>query len=48
MNDVTARVEIGTAAPLEVAQAELRLLELQLALKKAEYDLALIRRQIGK
>jgi hypothetical protein len=48
MADIAARVEIGTAAPLEVAQAELRLLELQLALKKAEYDLALIRKQKGK
>ena len=48
MNDVRARVEIGTSAPIEVTQAELRMLELHLALKKAEYDLALIRKQIGK
>jgi hypothetical protein len=44
----TATVDIGTSAPLEVAQADVRLLELELALKKAEYDLALIRKQIGK
>jgi hypothetical protein len=48
MNDLRTRVEIGTLSPLDVAGAELRLLELQLALKKAEYDLALIRQQIGK
>ena len=42
------RVEIGTLNPVDVALAELRLLELELALKKAEYDLALIRKQIGK
>ena len=48
LKDVVARVDIGTSAPLEVAQAEVRLLELELALKKAEYDLALIRKQIGK
>jgi hypothetical protein len=48
MNDLRTRVEIGTLSPLDVAGAELRLLELELALKKAQYDLALIRQQIGK
>jgi hypothetical protein len=48
VEDLTARIEIGTAAPVEKARAELRLVELQLALKKAEYDLALIRQQIRK
>jgi hypothetical protein len=45
---IRTRVEIGTVNPVDVAQAELRLLELELALKKAEYDLALIRLRIGK
>jgi len=48
VEDLTARIEIGAAAPVEKAMAELRLVELQLALKRAEYDLALIRQQIGK
>ena len=48
MNDLKARVEIGTLSPLEVAETEVRLMELQLALKKAEYDLALIRQKLGK
>jgi hypothetical protein len=48
MNDIRTRAEIGTANPLEVAEAEMRLLELELAVKKADYDLALIRKQIGK
>ena len=48
LKDIKLRIEIGTASPVEVAQAEVRLLELELALKKAEYDLALIRTRIGK
>jgi outer membrane protein TolC len=48
LQDIKVRVEIGTAAALEVAEAEVRLQELQLALTKADYDLALIRQQLGK
>jgi outer membrane protein TolC len=48
MDDLRIRTEIGTAAPLEIAEAEVRLQELQLALTKADYELALIRRQLGK
>jgi outer membrane protein TolC len=42
------RVDIGTANPLELAGAELRLQELQLEMSKADYELALIRKQLGK
>jgi outer membrane protein TolC len=48
MSDIKTRVEIGASNSLEAAEAEMRLLELQLAVKKAEYDLALIRKQLGK
>jgi hypothetical protein len=48
LNDLKLRVEIGTLSPLEVAEAEVRLQELQLALTKANYELMLIRRQLGK
>jgi outer membrane protein TolC len=48
MDDLRIRVEIGTPSPLEMAEAEVRLQELQLALAKADYELALIRRQLGK
>ena len=46
--DVRGRMEVGTATPLDLAQAEMRLQELQLALSKAEYELLLIRKQLGK
>jgi len=48
MDDLRIRAEIGTASPLEIPEAEVRLQELQLALTKANYELALIRRQLGK
>jgi outer membrane protein TolC len=48
MDDLRIRMEIGTTNRLEVAEAEVRLQELQLALTKADYELALIRRQLGK
>jgi hypothetical protein len=48
IQDVRLRVEIGTAAPLDLAESEVRLQELQLALTKADYELALIRRQLAK
>ena len=48
VHDLKARTEIGTADPLNLAEAELRLQELQLAMTKADYDLLLIRKQLGK
>ncbi len=47
-NDVAARVEIGTATRVELAEAQLRVKELELDLSKAEVDLAVIRRQIAQ
>jgi hypothetical protein len=46
--DLRARIEIGTLDPVNVAEAELQLQELQLAQTKAHLDLALIRQQLGK
>jgi hypothetical protein len=46
--DLRANVEVGTADPFRVAEAELRLQELQLELTKADYDLLLIRKQLGR
>lgn len=37
----------GTANPLNLAEAELRLQELQLEMSRADYDLLLIRKQLG-
>lgn len=48
VQDLRKRTEVGTASPIEVAEAELRLQELQLELTKADYDLLLIRKQLGK
>jgi len=48
VGDLKTRIEIGTANPLNLAEAELRLQELQLEMSKADYDLLLIRKQLGK
>jgi len=48
MKDNEIRVEIGTLSPIDLAGERLRLQELQLAMTKAEYDLALIREQIRR
>jgi hypothetical protein len=48
VQDLRTRREIGTAGPIELAEAELRLQELQLAMTKADYDLALIRARLSK
>ncbi len=48
MQDLKVRHEIGTAGPLDLAEAEVRLQELQLAMTKTEYELALIRTRLGK
>jgi hypothetical protein len=48
LDNLRSRVEVGTANPFQVAEAELQLQEMQLTLTKADYDLLLIRKQIGK
>ena len=48
VHDLKARIEIGTANPLNLAEAELHLQELLLEMTKADYDLLLIRKQLGK
>ncbi len=46
LKNIAARVEIGAATSVELAEAQLRLKELELDLSKADVDLAVIRRQI--
>lgn len=41
------RIEVGLAAPVDLAEATVRRLELETALGKAQLDLALIRRRLG-
>jgi outer membrane protein TolC len=48
LQDLKARIQVGTLDPVNLAEAELHLQELQLALTKADYDLVLIRQQLGK
>lgn len=48
LSDLQLKVEMGTAQPIEVAEARLRLQELELEMSKAEVDLAVIRRRIGR
>jgi len=48
LQDLEVRTQIGIVLPVEVAEAKLRLQELELARSKADYDLALIRKQLGK
>ena len=48
MEDLKARINIGTANPLQLAEAELRVQELQLKMSKVGYELLLVRRQLGK
>jgi len=45
---IAARVEVGTAERVELAQAKLRQLELETSLSKADLDLVLIRRRIDQ
>jgi len=45
---VKARVAVGASPPLELAGAELQLHQIEFELSKAQYDLALIRKQIAK
>ena len=46
LKDMQARVEVGTAAMLDVSQAQLKLKELELEMTKVDVDLAVIRSQI--
>jgi outer membrane protein TolC len=48
VSDLKARLEIGTANPLNIAKAEMELQGLRAQLAKASYDLHLVRSQIGK
>jgi outer membrane protein TolC len=48
LRDLQARFEIGTANPLNIAEARLRLQELELEMSKADYNLLLVRKQLGK
>jgi outer membrane protein TolC len=48
VEDLKARINVGTANPLNLAEAELRVQELQLKMSKVEYALLLIRNQLGK
>jgi hypothetical protein len=48
VRDLQGRIEVGTANPLSLAEAQLRLQELQLEMSRTEYDLLLIRQQLGK
>ena len=48
VGDLEAKIKSGTANPLNLAEAKLRLQELQLTMSKVDYDLLLIRRQLGK
>jgi hypothetical protein len=48
VQEIKGKIQIGTANPLELAEAELYLQELELAVKKSDYELLLIRKQLGK
>ncbi len=48
VSDLKARLEIGTANPLNIAKAEMELQQLRAEGAKASYDLHLIRSQLGK
>jgi len=48
VQDIKSRVAVGTANPIDLGEAELRLQELQLEMTKIDYDLLLIRKQLGK
>jgi len=45
---VKGRVAVGQSPALELAEAEMRLHQLEFELSKTQYDLALIRRQISQ
>jgi hypothetical protein len=45
---IQSRVDVGTANPIELAEARMRLQELELEASKVKYELLLIRKQLGK
>ena len=48
VQELKGKIQVGTANPLELGEAELHLQELELGVKKADYELLLIRKQLGK
>ena len=46
--DLRTKMEIGLANQLDLAQAEVRVFELEVEAKKADLDLSVIRRQIDQ
>jgi hypothetical protein len=48
VEEVKSRINVGTANPLTLMEAELRVQELELEMSKVGYELLLIRRQLGK
>ncbi len=48
VQDLRTRINVGTANAIELAEAKLRLQELELEMTRVDYDLVLIRRQLGK
>jgi outer membrane protein TolC len=48
VEEVKSRINVGTANPLTLVEAELRVQELELEMSKVGYELLLIRRQLGK
>jgi outer membrane protein TolC len=47
LDRITARVNVGLAAPVELAEVRLRMRELEVQVAKAEVDLLLIRRRLS-
>lgn len=48
LRDMAIKVEIGSAQPADLAEAELKLKELEIELLRAKVDLTVIRQKIGK
>lgn len=48
VQDIKRLVDVGTANPLQLAEVKLRLQELELETTKIDYELLLIRKQLGK
>jgi hypothetical protein len=48
VKDLQTKIEAGTVNPLALAESKLQLQQLELDMTKAEYELALIRKQLGK
>lgn len=48
VQDMKTRVEIGTASPLDLKEAQVRVIELETELSKAELDIMIVRKQIDQ